>query len=110
MSSRLLTLLGYALVSLLLVFGCERPQTPPYRPETLIYSVRGADLFAAYCAVCHGPNGMGDGPMASNLKVKVPDLTLLTRKNKGRFPSTSVSRMIAVDEIMLSHGSREMPI
>lgn len=24
---------------------------------------RGSEVFAAYCAVCHGPGGLGDGPV-----------------------------------------------
>jgi cytochrome c oxidase cbb3-type subunit 3 len=28
----------------------------------------GAQLYATYCASCHGPNGKGDGPVAAALK------------------------------------------
>ncbi|MCA9970008.1 MAG: cytochrome c [Anaerolineales bacterium] len=28
---------------------------------------RGGDIFALYCANCHGDGGMGDGPIAANL-------------------------------------------
>ena len=48
--------------------------------------------------------------MASSLKTKVPDLTLLAKNNKGQFPSARVRTMIAGDETLKSHGSREMPI
>ena len=30
----------------------------------LIDSIQGPNLYKAYCAVCHGPNAKGDGPMA----------------------------------------------
>ena len=43
----------------------------------LIRSVEGPDLFRAYCASCHGVTATGKGPAASELKAKVPDLTLL---------------------------------
>jgi mono/diheme cytochrome c family protein len=36
---------------------------------------RGAQVFAAYCAVCHGPAGKGDGPAAAALFPPPPDLT-----------------------------------
>jgi len=36
---------------------------------------RGAQVFAAYCAVCHGPAGKGDGPAAAALVPPPPDLT-----------------------------------
>ena len=38
-------------------------------------SDRGAQLFAAYCAVCHGPAGKGDGPAAAALVPPPTDLT-----------------------------------
>jgi mono/diheme cytochrome c family protein len=36
-------------------------------------SVDGADLFARFCATCHGPNGKPDATMAARLNVR--DLT-----------------------------------
>ncbi|MBV9784067.1 MAG: CopD family protein [Acidisphaera sp.] len=36
---------------------------------------RGAGIFAANCAVCHGEGGRGDGPMARQLPVPPADLT-----------------------------------
>jgi len=105
-----MALLACALLSLLAGSVGARPQTAPKAEEGLIYSVKGPDLFSTYCAVCHGPNGKGNGFMASSLKAKVPDLTLLAKSNKGQFPSARVRQMIAGDEIVKSHGSREMPI
>jgi len=34
----------------------------------------GADLFATHCAVCHGPVGKGDSPVAARLHLTPPDL------------------------------------
>ena len=79
-------------------------------PLNLIYSIKGPDLYRAYCASCHGLTGRGDGPVAPALKAKVPDLTLLARSNGGPFPSARVRNTISGDEILASHGSREMPI
>ena len=36
------------------------------------------------CAVCHGPEGKGDGPLAEELMTRPADLTVLSKKNKGR--------------------------
>ncbi len=38
-------------------------------------SDRGAEVFATYCAVCHGPDGKGNGPAAAALVPPPPDLT-----------------------------------
>src|ERR1700683_1638348 len=65
------------------------PQAAPKTTEqleSLIYSVKGPDLFRVYCAVCHGSDAKGNGPLASGLKAKVPDLTVLAKTNGGQFP------------------------
>jgi putative copper export protein/mono/diheme cytochrome c family protein len=37
--------------------------------------VRGQSLFARNCVACHGPDGEGNGPAASGLRIKPADLT-----------------------------------
>jgi mono/diheme cytochrome c family protein len=78
--------------------------------EQLIYSVKGPDLFRAHCAACHGEDGRGGGPLARALKTKVPDLTVLAKNNKGDFPAARVRKIMIGDDVLNSHGSREMPI
>ena len=100
-------------VAVLLVSVAMCAQVPPKTQEqleTLIYSVKGSDLFQAHCAACHGENGSGHGPLASALKAKVPDLTVLAKNNKGQFPSALVRKIIVGEDVLISHGSREMPI
>lgn len=46
--------------------------TQPYAAPSIS---RGAPLYAANCAACHGVDGRGDGPLASRLRVRPPDLT-----------------------------------
>jgi mono/diheme cytochrome c family protein len=79
--------------------------------EKLIDSVKGPDLFHAYCAACHGVEGKGDGPAAAALKTKPANLTLLAKNNGGKFPVAQVQKFISGDDPSLqSHGSREMPV
>jgi hypothetical protein len=78
--------------------------------QRLIPSLKGPDLFREYCAPCHGEDGKGNGPVAPALSAKPTDLTLITRKNGGVFPAKVVRGLIAGDELVIAHGSREMPI
>lgn len=77
----------------------------------LIPSIEGPALYKAYCAVCHGTDGRGNGPMASALKVQPPDLTRIAERNGGAFPMARVANIISGEQALSSgHGTREMPI
>jgi len=45
------------------------------------------------CAVCHGVEGKGDGPLSDLLVKRPADLTSISKRNGGRFP---YARVIAV--------------
>ena len=70
----------------------------------------GREMFAAYCAVCHGTAGKGDGPVAKALKNRPVDLTTLSRNNGGTFPAVRVMGYITGEETVVAHGTRDMPI
>lgn len=70
----------------------------------------GAQLFKRYCASCHGAGGQGDGPVAPFFKLTPPDLTLISRRSGGSFPSERVRRIIDGREAIPPHGVREMPV
>jgi mono/diheme cytochrome c family protein len=71
--------------------------------------VSGKEMFTAYCAACHGPNGQGDGPAAAALKKQPPDLTRLASSNGGKFPEYQVLQTLSAREVQ-AHGSQEMPV
>jgi hypothetical protein len=52
----------------------------------------------------------GNGPAAAALKVRVPDLTRIAKRNGGKFPADQVRAMIAGEDTKAAHGSRTMPI
>jgi putative copper resistance protein D len=63
---------------------CLRPFMVEAYPTSYFHSpvrygvvsiARGQPLYAENCAVCHGPNGYGDGPAAAALPIKPADLT-----------------------------------
>jgi mono/diheme cytochrome c family protein len=84
------------------------PRATP-QGTTGIDSPSGAALYRERCASCHGSTATGDGPMAPALKHAPPDLTSLSFKNNGMFPSARVYRIIEGREVQ-SHGDREMPV
>ena len=47
-------------------------------------------MYAAYCAVCHGDKGKGDGAAALGLSTSPGDLTTITKSNHGKFPTMRV--------------------
>ena len=69
----------------------------------------GKAYYRQYCASCHGTSGKGDGPMATALKAKTPDLTQLAKKNGGKFPYMDVLDVVDGNNPMPSHGGKEMP-
>jgi mono/diheme cytochrome c family protein len=79
----------------------------PAQPTTM---VQGALLYRSHCAACHGMEGKGDGPAASALKTAPPDLTILAKKNDGKFPDFKVIRVLESGPELTAHGSKEMPI
>lgn len=78
--------------------------------EGLKPQVAGASVYKTYCAVCHGPSGQGDGPLADSLRFKPPDLTALARKNAGKFPKDQVLRIVDGRKPVKGHGGPEMPV
>ena len=70
----------------------------------------GQEMYTAYCAVCHGKDGKGNGPAAEALKVPPPDLTILARKNDNSYPYGRVRSAIVGDARSPAHGSKDMPV
>ena len=84
----------------------------PANATLFLESLTGRDSFEFYCASCHGSTGKGDGPVASSLKTRPADLTLLTRRNGATFPRQRVVSLVTGTEPGLAavHGSSEMPV
>lgn len=54
--------------------------------------------------------GKGDGPVASSLRVSVPDLTRIAAREGGSFPAEQVRRIIDGRRAVPAHGSPAMPV
>lgn len=73
-------------------------------------SASGKEMFMSYCAVCHGKDGKGGGPAATALKEPPADLTVLSQKNGGKFPSAHVASVLGGEADLSAHGNTEMPV
>ena len=78
--------------------------TPPAAAQD---AEAGAQLYADFCAVCHGEDGRGNGVMTDVLTVRPANLTGL--QGAGAFPTLQVVRQIDGRDPMLAHGG-EMPL
>ena len=70
----------------------------------------GSEMFKQYCAVCHGPDGKGDGPAVEFLKNPPPNLRTLAKGNNGKFPEDKVSAVLKFGSPSHAHGTLEMPL
>lgn len=66
--------------------------------------------FARYCAACHGVNATGNGPVASVLHVRPPDLTGISERRGGVFPAGEIASVIDGRFEVAAHGTRAMPV
>lgn len=73
-------------------------------------SLSGQKLYESYCAVCHGADAKGGGPLVPQLKTAPPDLTQIAKRNGGTFPKMHVAETIDGEFQKPAHGSREMPV
>jgi mono/diheme cytochrome c family protein len=111
MTSRAIHCLGSLFVAVLLIAGLASAQDKevkkvPVQPSN---AASGAEMYKQYCAVCHGKDGKGNGPAASELKVAPPDLTTLAKRNGGKFPTDHVMNVLRNGVKAPAHGTADMP-
>ena len=68
----------------------------------------GQQEFERNCALCHGLDGRGGGPLADAMKLVPTDLTRLAARSNGEFPSNRVADVIRNGGGVLGHGSSAM--
>lgn len=104
--------IGFLLVTFLgcFVLSAQEKQTTiqkvPVTPQPV---ESGKDMFAHYCAACHGAGGKGDGPAASAFKKAPRDLTRLSHDNGGKYPAAHVAATLSIEDCCV-HGSKVMPV
>lgn len=70
----------------------------------------GLQLYKRYCAVCHGNDLKGNGPVSPEFKNGPSDLTTLAQRHGGKFPDTYVEDVLRNGVQKPAHGNTEMPI
>jgi mono/diheme cytochrome c family protein len=77
-------------------------------PDTAVVE-SGRNLFATYCASCHGATGRGNGPAAEELRRRPTDLTQLAKHNGGIFNGARIHSIVD-GRAVKAHGTIEMPV
>jgi mono/diheme cytochrome c family protein len=98
---------AFLAVGLLLAIPVLAQESPSPKAKEA-YS--GSAVFKTYCASCHGLSGEGDGPLADRLRVRPPELTLLAKRNDGKWDPAKVARMIDGRNPLKGHGGSDMPV
>jgi len=71
--------------------------------------INGQEMYASYCAACHGTDATGNGPAAAALKTQPTDLTTLSAQNGGKFPGVKIFDSIRWGKVA-AHGTPDMPV
>lgn len=107
--SRSLRFLAALLIAAVFAFAQDKPKIKMV-PPSQTNPASGQEMFKSYCAACHGVAAKGNGPAGPALKSQPPDLTMLAKRNGGKFPSAKVYNIIVGDSEMAAHGSKDMPV
>jgi mono/diheme cytochrome c family protein len=78
--------------------------------EAVLTGTSGGELFKTYCASCHGTSAKGDGPLADSLRYRPANLTLIAKRNAGKFDADKVYRTIDGRVPVKGHGGTDMPV
>jgi mono/diheme cytochrome c family protein len=105
----LLRLILFSLATAVLWAQTENRPVIHKTPAGRTSASSGKEMYRSYCAACHGNNGKGDGPASAALKSSPSDLTVLARRNAGKFPELRVFTAINGDLLVTAHGSKDMP-
>jgi mono/diheme cytochrome c family protein len=97
-----------ALLGLVTGLHAAKQEQPKKAPTTVSDFPTGAELYKHHCAVCHGSDLKGVGPVPAPYRVP-PDLTLLARRHGDKFLDSYVRDILRNGVTMPAHGPAEMP-
>lgn len=70
----------------------------------------GKRIYMHKCAVCHGTEAIGNGPLAKELTTKPANLRRISVKHGGKFPFWREYAVIDGRAYVRAHGPRTMPV
>ncbi len=79
-------------------------------PITYTNPTAGDQMYAKYCASCHGITGQGNGPAAPAFKHAPANLTKLTNSHGGKYPRMLVYESVIEGGKVPGHGNAQMPV
>lgn len=98
------------LVATVVVWAAPTAASAQQTAEAILSGTSGDALFKTYCASCHGKSAKGDGPLADSLRFRPPDLTLIAKRNKGKFDAEKVYSIVDGRQPVKGHGGTDMPV
>jgi mono/diheme cytochrome c family protein len=88
----------------------NQPNAKVILPVNRTNATSGKQMYASYCAACHGADGRGNGTYAPVLKTQPTDLTVLSKNNHGKYPDSHVAAVLQSGVDVPSHGTADMPV
>ena len=95
------------LAALLAMAACA--QSPSPSEQLADAEKQGRSLFLDNCALCHGDDARGDGPLPG-LKGPAADLTRIAARRGGNFPAGEIAHYIDGRMPIDAHRAPEMPV
>ncbi|HWR17705.1 MAG TPA: c-type cytochrome [Terriglobales bacterium] len=93
-----------------LAFGAlAQDSSVKYKSAKVVPATDGKQMFATYCASCHGTDGKGKGAAASSLKKPAADLTTLSKRHGGKFPAELVNKTLKTPTSTSHLNKKDMP-
>jgi mono/diheme cytochrome c family protein len=85
------------------------PVTVVRVPGPAVAATSGGEMYARYCAQCHGASGRGDGVLNNHLEIPAADLTQLAVTHSKGFPRQHVLATLVAGHATKYDGSA-MPL
>ena len=96
------------LAGLAVLIAAAAPACAQSDDEDAAGPVSGKDLFVRHCALCHGLDASGNGPLAAALQIAPADLTRISVEHNDVFPADKIADIIRNGGGVLGHGSTAM--